>query len=61
MNPEYVENFRVKLFLLRREKSQFYLVWEFFDIYGPTANNSAVKTWALANCDGTWNNGLFVT
>ena len=53
MDPEYVEKFRVKLFLLRREESQFYLVWEIFDIYGPTANNSAVKTWALANCYGT--------
>ena len=53
MDPEYVEKFRVTLFLLRREKSQFYLVWEIFDIYGPTANNSAVNTWALVNCEGT--------
>jgi hypothetical protein len=25
-------------------KSQFYLIWEIYDIYRPTANNPAVKT-----------------
>jgi hypothetical protein len=48
-----MEKFRVKEVLLRREKSHFYLIWEISDVYGPTANNSAVKTWTWARCGGS--------
>ena len=46
---------------VRREKSQFYLIWVISDRYSLTANNSAVKTWALTNCEGSWKKCLFVT